>query len=90
MRGCRDICHGFKHKALKSPSLDADFNLYRAYDPFAEEIDPRQNPESYRIAFAHGNDIRSFDVFDFAATCFDNWITFLHDHGLVRDDDSDR
>lgn len=29
MRGCRDICHGFKHKDLKRPSLDPDFNLYR-------------------------------------------------------------
>lgn len=32
MQACRDICHGFKHKSLKWPSLDADFNLYREYD----------------------------------------------------------
>lgn len=84
MRGCRDICHGFKHKDLKRPSLDSDFNLYREYDHFAAEADPGKKPEIYRVAFADGNDIRKFNVFDFADKCVELWMNFLQDHGLVQ------
>ncbi|MFQ5598556.1 MAG: hypothetical protein ACE5GK_10955 [Nitrospiria bacterium] len=87
MRGCRDICHGFKHKDLKGPSLDADFNLYIEYDYFAE-ADQKSNPKVYRIAFADGNDIRKFTVFHFAERCLELWMNFLQDHGLVRVADS--
>jgi hypothetical protein len=84
MCACRDICHGFKHKDLRKPSLDADFNLYREYDSFAAEVDPRKNPEVYNIAFANGNDIGKFNVFDLVDKCVDLWIDFLQKHGLVR------
>jgi len=90
MRGCRDICHGFKHKALSKPSLDADFNLYREYDHFTAEANPNKNPESYNIAFADGNNIRKFNVFDFADKCIDLWIDFLQSHGLVHTVDTTR
>ena len=67
MAGCRDICNGFKHKVLTRPSLDADFNLYREYDHFAAETD--SNPIKYRVAFADGNDLRKYDLLDFAEIC---------------------
>lgn len=84
MQGCRDICHGFKHKDLKRPSLDADFNLYREYDPFAADADPKKNPEIYNVVFADGDDIRKYNVFDFADKCVDLWLEFLQNHGLLR------
>jgi hypothetical protein len=84
MCACRDICHAFKHKDLRKPSLDADFNLYRKDDSFATEVDPRKNPEVDNIAFADGNDIGKFNVFDLVDKCVDLWIDFLHKHGLVR------
>ena len=64
MGACRDICHGYKHKKLHSPSHDGDFNLYREYDHFAAEADPSGNPEIYNVAFAEGDDIRKYNVFD--------------------------
>jgi hypothetical protein len=87
MSACRDICHGFKHKNLKTPSLDADFNLYRAYDPFTAEANPEKNPEVYNIAFADGDDIRKFNVFDLADKCVELWIDFLQNHGLMKEED---
>jgi hypothetical protein len=84
LRMCRDICHGFKHKRLNNPSIDPDFNLYREYDPFKAEVKPDKNPEVYNIAFANGNDIRKFNVFDFVDKCIDIWNEFLKNHGLVH------
>jgi hypothetical protein len=46
-----DICHGFKHNDLRKPSLDADFNLYREYDSFAAEVDPRKKSRSLQYCF---------------------------------------
>jgi hypothetical protein len=36
------------------------------------------------MAFADGNDIGKFNVFDLVDTCVDLWIDFLQKHGLVR------
>lgn len=69
-QGCRDLCHGFKHKSLTNPSLDADFNLYREYDHFAAEANPSLNAVKSRIACSDGNDIRKYDLFEFAESCF--------------------
>lgn len=77
MQGCRDVCNGFKHKSLKSPSLDANFNLYREYDPFAAESHPSLSAVKYRIAFSDGNDIRKYDLFEFAESCYRIWDSFL-------------
>lgn len=84
LRGCRDICHGFKHKNLSRPSLDADFNLYREYDHFAAEADSSKNPVIYNVVFADGNDIRKFNVFDFADKCIEHWFDFLQSRSFVR------
>lgn len=77
LQGCRDVCNGFKHKSLTNPSLDADFNLYREYDPFAAEANFSLNAVKYRIAFSDGNDIRKYDLFEFAESCFRIWDSFL-------------
>lgn len=84
MRACRDICHGFKHKYLERPLLDADFNLYREYDHFAAEAEPGKNPEIYNVAFANGNDIRKFNIFDLIDKCTSIWDSFLKSHGLAK------
>jgi hypothetical protein len=73
-----------KRLILKKPSLNADFNLYREYDHFLAEAYPEKNPEIYNIAFADGNDIRKFNVFDFVDKCVDHWLGFLESHGLVH------
>src|SRR5208337_3972755 len=44
MKGCRDVCNGFKHKELNRPSLDPAFNLYRVYDHFEAEANPSSSP----------------------------------------------
>ncbi|KSV16327.1 hypothetical protein DA01_05855 [Dehalococcoides mccartyi] len=84
MKGCRDVCHGFKHKKLTRPSLDAYFNIVRVYD-YLEEMGsgPHKNPVKYNIAFAEGNDIRKYDLFDFAERCFDLWKGFLSAENLM-------
>jgi hypothetical protein len=41
---CRGVCNGFKHKAVKRPSHDADFNLYREYDHFLGDSEPERHP----------------------------------------------
>jgi hypothetical protein len=74
---CRDVCNGFKHKALKRASHDPDFNMYREYDYFSGEAEPRRCPVVYRLAFADGDDLRKFDVFEFTDTCFALWTGFL-------------
>jgi len=65
MGACRDICNGYKHKTLARASLDAGFNLYREYDHFDES-----HPIKHRIAFADGDDIRRFDLFELTERCF--------------------
>ncbi len=75
MAGCRDLCNGFKHKALTRAALDSDFNLYREYDHFAVEVG--QNPIQYRVAFADGDDLRKYDLFDFGERCFRLWDKFI-------------
>lgn len=84
MKGCRDVCHGFKHKKLTRPSLDADFNIVRIYD-YLEIMGsgPYKNPVKYNIAFADGNDIRKYDLFDFAGKCFNLWKSFLSAEQLL-------
>ncbi len=84
MKGCRDICHGFKHKKLNRPSIDADFNIVRIYD-YLEKMgsEPHRNPVKHIIAFADGNDIRKYDLFDFAGKCFDLWKSFLSSEQLL-------
>lgn len=77
LQGCRDVCNGFKHKSLTNPSLGADFNLYREYDPFAAEANSSLNAVKYRIAFSDGNDIRKYDLFEFTESCFRIWDSFL-------------
>jgi hypothetical protein len=74
---CRDICNGYKHKTISKPSHDPDFNLYREYDPFTAEVDQSENPIFYRVTFAEGNDIRKYDLFDFAERCFSLWKSFI-------------
>jgi hypothetical protein len=74
---CRDVCNGFKHKALKWPSHDPDFNMYREYDPFLGDIEPGRSPVLYRLAFADGDDLRKFDLFEFTDACFTAWTEFI-------------
>jgi hypothetical protein len=84
MRACRDICNGFKHKRLdpkKSP-LDPDFNLYREYDYLELMGTRRQSPVKYRTAFADGQGVRKFDLFELAQECMKIWRDFLHTTGL--------
>jgi hypothetical protein len=79
MAACRDICNGFKHKTLNNRPLDADFNLYREYDYFAK-IERSGHPIKYRVAFADGDDVRKFDLFELAHGCFQLWDNFIfHD-----------
>ncbi len=80
MGACRDICNGFKHKEYKSPSLDAEFNLYREYDHFALK---GQNPVHYNIAFANDKNIKKYNVFDLVDLCLNNWIIFLKSNNLL-------
>jgi hypothetical protein len=77
MRACRDVCNGFKHKNHKTPSQDADFNLYREYDPFAADANPSLNAIKYRIAFSDGDGIRKYDLFEFTESCYRTWDNFL-------------
>jgi len=79
MGACRDMCHGFKHKALSNPSHDADFNLYREYDYF----ETKNNPTKYRVAFAHEYDIKKFDLFELVEAWFLLWKDFLGRKGLL-------
>lgn len=74
---CRDVCNGFKHKSLKHPSHDPDFNIYREYDTFLEDVEPGQSPVRYRLAFADGADVRKFDLFEFVDTCVTLWAEFI-------------
>jgi hypothetical protein len=80
MGACRDICNGFKHKALRSPSHDSDFNLYRAYDYFEIE---GVNPVKYRIAFACEGDIQKYDLFELVAKVYGQWEKFLKERDLL-------
>ena len=83
MAACRDICNGFKHKLLTKPSLDAGFNLYREYDHFDD-----QSPIKHWWAFADGNDIRRFDLFDLVRRCFTLCEHFIFDVFTYRGSDS--
>jgi hypothetical protein len=74
---CRDVCNGFKHKTIRRPSHDSDFNLYREYDHFLEDAQPGRNPVLYRLSFADGSALRKFDLFEFTDTCFTLWIEFI-------------
>jgi hypothetical protein len=74
MAACRDICHGYKHKLLTRPSLDAGFNLCREYDHFDNAA-----PVNHRWAFADGDNIRRFDLFDLAERCFAFCERFIFD-----------
>jgi hypothetical protein len=73
-KACRDICNGYKHKLIRNPSLDSDFNFYREYD---YDAIPGHNPEIYRFAFADGNSIRKYDVFNLSDLCQELWDNFL-------------
>jgi hypothetical protein len=77
---CRDVCNGYKHKAYKRPSHDAEFNFYREYDHFRQEIEPEHSPVRYRLAFADGKDLRKFDLFEFTETVFRLWTEFIATH----------
>lgn len=88
MGACRDICHGFKHKRYERPTHDSDFNMYREYDHFKAETEPFKNPEVYNVAFAYGDDIKKYNVFDLADRCFDIWLGFLKDKCLVKESDN--
>jgi hypothetical protein len=77
MAGCRDLCNGFKHKVLTKASLDADFNLYREYDHFGADADAGHNPIQYRVAFAEGEGLKKYDLFDLAERCFQLWDRFI-------------
>lgn len=74
---CRDVCNGFKHKALARPSHEPDFNVYREYDHFLEGAMAERSLVVYRLAFADGNDLRKFDLFEFTDICFALWTKFL-------------
>lgn len=74
---CRDVCNGFKHKSLKRASHDPGFNLYREYDPFLEDAEPGRSLVLYRIAFADGDDLRRFDLFEFTNICLALWRDFI-------------
>lgn len=74
---CRDVCNGFKHKTLTRPSHDPDFNLYREVEPLLTVTAPEQSPVLYHIAFADGDNVRKFDLFEFTDSCFGLWNTFL-------------
>lgn len=75
MAACRDICNGFKHKALNRPALDPDFNQYREYDHFAAEA----NLVVYRLAFTDAGGLRKFELFDLVERCFRLWDNFIFD-----------
>jgi hypothetical protein len=74
---CRDVCNGFKHKALRNPSHDPHFNMYREYDHLEAEVNPGRSPVTYRLAFADRGDVRKFELFDFTDTCFALWADFI-------------
>jgi hypothetical protein len=78
MGALRDLCNGFKHKVLERPSHDADFNLYREVDPFQSEIDSLRSEIRYRVAFADGDDIRRYDLFEYAEECVRHWGRFVN------------
>jgi hypothetical protein len=77
LKACRDICNGFKHKSIKHPSHDPDFNLFREYDHFEIE---NLSPVKYRISFAEGNDIRKFDLFELVSSVYQRWEGFLSEN----------
>ena len=82
MGACRDICNGFKHKAVDHPSHDKDFNLYRERDPFEALTLERRVPSKHRVVFAEGTGIRKFDLFELAEKCFELWSQFLRQQDM--------
>jgi len=83
MGACRDICNGYKHKVIKWPSHDPDFNFYQEYDYGVEESGTGESPIRYNFAFAEGEGIRKFDAFDLVEQCFNLWREILLDQGLL-------
>lgn len=79
---CRDICNGFKHKTLTTPSHDANFNWYWEYDYLDLMGKSGRNPHKNCIAFQDGTGIRKFNLFDLATHCFSLWEGFLKGHKL--------
>jgi len=79
LQGCRDVCHGFKHKKLSKPSIDPDFNLFREYDHFGGG----KNPESYYLAFWYENNIRKYNIFEFIDKCYSIWEEFIKKNKLL-------
>ncbi|MBX7169257.1 MAG: hypothetical protein K1X74_23190 [Pirellulales bacterium] len=77
LRACRDVCNGFKHKSLKRPSVDSDFNLYRVYDHRVPESGAAAAAIGYRLAFSDGDDVREYDIFEFADVCHKLWNDFI-------------
>ncbi len=86
MRACRDICHGFKHKDLKGNAKykpqDKDFNLYREYDWLEALAASGRSPLKYCVAFADGNGIRKFDLFELVEACLNLWRRFHVENAL--------
>ena len=82
MGACRDVCNGFKHKALTNPTHDKDFNLYCEYDYFEVISGSGNSPVKYSAVFADGSDVKKFELFTLAATCVALWRRFLGDTGL--------
>lgn len=82
MGACRDICNGFKHKALTRATHDKDFNLYREYDYSEIMSGGTDSAIKYRAAFADGAGVRKLDWFELAENCMKTWQRFLADTAL--------
>jgi hypothetical protein len=82
MGACRDVCNGFKHKALTNPTHDKDFNLYSEYDYFEVMSGSGNSPIKYNAVFADGPDVKKFELFVLAQACLDLWTQFFQDSGL--------
>jgi hypothetical protein len=74
---CRDIANGFKHKRLKHPSHDADFNVVREFDHFLAEANPTASPIRYWIAADIGGKLVKFDIFDLIERCYQHWCALI-------------
>lgn len=82
---CRDICNGYKHRELNNPSHNKDFNFYCTYDYFGASKNEKGNHEVWMVAFADGNDLKKYEVFEFA-NCLKKLISgFLVESGLIKE-----
>ncbi len=83
LRCCRDVCNGFKHKKLTSPSVDPEPAIRRSYDPFAKILRPGKPSTIYKIYLANDKELLDCDLFDYVDRCFHEWLSFLKETKLL-------